>query len=378
MKQRVAEHGAASLIVVIFSVLLLMTVSLGFMRLVVTDQERTTDDELSRGAYDAAIAGVEDGKRVLQACLANGDTRACNAITSNECNTVQRARILSASHRDSDKGQILLQNSTGVNGGFDQAYTCVKVERDAADLEGTLNSDTSQVKMLQTTGAFTQLDISWFVRPPLGTDVELSLAPPTPLPAQNAWSSTATRVRPPILRVQLMQYRDGNFNLEDFDTDGGGHVLYLYPSNVGASVAAPLSFGSDVRRTGTGNLLQPVRCSTATTERYLCSVRVNVPAPVGGSAAERRAYLRITSIYGGTDYNIRAVGTQFHDVSPIIDSTGRAADVFRRVRARVELTSVLDTALYPRATVDITNNFCKDFSISANNYVAGTCRSNLP
>lgn len=83
---RQIEQGAAALIVVIFSVLLLITVSLGFMRLVATDQQRTINDELARGAYDAAIAGVEDGKRVLQACMSSRSAAACTAIADNRCN----------------------------------------------------------------------------------------------------------------------------------------------------------------------------------------------------------------------------------------------------------------------------------------------------
>jgi Tfp pilus assembly protein PilX len=55
------EYGATALLVVTFSILILTTISIGFMRLVVQDQNRTNNDELSRGAYGAALAGVEDG-----------------------------------------------------------------------------------------------------------------------------------------------------------------------------------------------------------------------------------------------------------------------------------------------------------------------------
>ena len=54
---RYHERGATAIVIVIFSVLLLLTVTVGFMRLVVQDQNRSTDSELSRGAYDSALAG---------------------------------------------------------------------------------------------------------------------------------------------------------------------------------------------------------------------------------------------------------------------------------------------------------------------------------
>ena len=52
------------------------------------------------------------------------------------------------------------------------------------------------------------------------------------------------------------------------------------------------------------------------------------------------------------------------DIQPSIDSTGRAGDVFRRVDARVDMTGAISNA-YPRATIDVTEKLCKDFSIGA-------------
>ena len=62
-------------------------------------------------------------------------------------------------------------------------------------------------------------------------------------------------------------------------------------------------------------------------------------------------------------------------VQPKIDSTGRAADVFRRVEASVELTDPNDVMLYPRATVDTTGSFCKSFVVTdnLNDYEDGSC-----
>ena len=63
----------------------------------------------------------------------------------------------------------------------------------------------------------------------------------------------------------------------------------------------------------------------------------------------------------------------FSAVQPAIDSTGRANDLFRRVRSRVEL----DGSSIPAAesAVDISGSLCKTFLITDNpdDYVAGTC-----
>lgn len=354
------ERGAAALIVVVFSILLLVTVSVGFMRLVVQDQKRTNADELSRGAYDSAIAGVEDGKRVLQACIAHGNTTACDAINDNQCNTVQASRILSASEIP---GEVEIRNSSGSDGGYSQAYTCVKIQRITDDYEGPLAQDVSQVLPLQTTSPFTEIVLSWFLNP--GPSVSVNLGAGGTLPQSTAWSPTGT-VRPPIIRAQLIQFNRNSFQLEDFDQNGNGHTLYLYPSTAGADDSVGVNFVTDSRRTAsTDGLLKPVRCNAAIAARYVCSVRLTLPLPVGAtSASERQAYIRLTSLYGDTTVQVAPVATQLQDVAPAIDSTGRAADVFRRIRARVQLVSPLETQLTPRATVDITKNFCKNLSVS--------------
>lgn len=371
------EMGATALIVVVFSVLVLLTISVGFMRLVVQDQQRTNDDELSRGAYDSAMAGVEDGKRVLQACITNNSQSACEAIRKAECNTVHASQILSATDSEANKSEVVIQNSSGTTGGYEQAYTCVKIDRTTADYQGSLVADTSQVIPLETTGEFNEVIVSWFKPELAGAAIELGAGGSTPLPASSKWASSG-KVKPPMIRAQLIQYNGQGFTMNEFDQSGGGNTLYLYPATIGASQILPANFVTDGRQPGGNDDLRSVQCNTIATP-YICSVRISLPNPVNSSSsADRRAYLRLTSLYGKTDYSVEAVGTQFNDVEPAVDATGRASNVFRRVRARVQLVSPLDGDLYPRATVDLTHNFCKDFGVSTNQFVGGTCNFNLP
>lgn len=372
--RHVKERGATALLVVVFSVLLLMTISVSFMRLVVQDQQRTNDDELSRGAYDSALAGVEDGKRVLQSCIGNDDAAACSAIASNQCNTVHAAKILSSSDSSADTSEVMIQSSLGTTGGYDQAYTCVKVNRNTSDYQGSLSRDSSTVVPLQTTDGFTQVTISWFKDPGTGTLYNANAGPTPSLPTFANWAPGG-KVRPPIMRVQLIQFNSQDFSLSDFDQNSGSATLYLYPSLTGSTTA---DFSLDARQSKANKLLTPIKCSGTL---YVCSATLTLPLPVGLPAAQiaqRQAYLRLTSLYGGSDFTVQPVGTQFRDIEPAIDSTGRASNVYRRVRARVQLVSPAQTQLFPRATVDITHNFCKDFGVSDTQYIAGTCAYSLP
>ena len=61
------QSGLVSIIVVMFTAILLMVVSTGFIRIMVQEESRASNNNLSRTAYESAVAGVEDGKRAIMA-----------------------------------------------------------------------------------------------------------------------------------------------------------------------------------------------------------------------------------------------------------------------------------------------------------------------
>lgn len=372
------EKGATALIIVMFSVLLFVTITVGFMKLMSDEQVRTNDNELSQGAYDSALAGVEDGKRVLAACD-QGNTAACDAITADTCTTVSDAQFASAQAN----GEVYLKTTSGANGtDFEQAYTCIKISRSTPSYESKVAADSSAVVPLRVASGDTydEVEVYWFTEVNGGTSSPLLFSTLTAeLPTLAAWS-TAAGQQPPILRAQLIQMNSNGFNTGDFDISGGGNTLYLYPKkNVGTQTT---SFAIDGRRTGT---LDPtlIKCDTGYSlfSGYACKATITLPDPIGGAAADRMAYLRLTSLYNGAEFKVVLKDStsgsvvNFYNVQPSIDSTGRAADVFRRVEARVEKADPNEALLYPRSTVDITGNFCKTITVStsASDYSAGPC-----
>ena len=56
------RKGATSFYIVAFSTLILLIVATSFAAIIISEIERTSNDDLSQSAYDSALAGVEDAK----------------------------------------------------------------------------------------------------------------------------------------------------------------------------------------------------------------------------------------------------------------------------------------------------------------------------
>jgi Tfp pilus assembly protein PilX len=374
------ERGAVSLFVVIFAALLMTVVTVGFVQLMVKDQQQATSSDLSQSAYDSAQAGVEDAKRLLlldQACRNGTAAPTVNCATiatalavapgssETSCDTLARAGIVG---EDNDE-TIIQQSDTDNASKLDQAYTCVKVGINTDDYKGQIALNGSDIIPITGVSNFNSVEISWFSRedisatttsptigfPTTGADVSLP-------PVGSRWQFNY----PSLLRAQLIQTGD-SFQLDDFDDSAAGNrsnanTLFLYPSATGL---VNKSFALDARRSPS-NAPQQVRCNTSFVDgEYACTVTITLPNPRDGDVANRNAYLHLGALYNGAHFSLRLKNgnnyVQFNGVQPQIDSTGRANDMFRRISARVELKGDFT---YPEAAIDMQGNLCKNFTIT--------------
>lgn len=377
--KRVKQQGAVSLFVVIFATLLITIVTVSFIQLMLRDQQQSTSSDLAQSAYDSAQAGVEDAKRLLildQSCR-NGTaapTINCAAIAAaltptpgdsqTSCNTLAAAGIVGETN-----GETIIQQSSGDSASqLNQAYTCVKVGVNTDDYKGNADVNQSDIIPLRGVGTFTSIELSWFSREDVSSEGEDDIEFPTTgsdssLPPEGSeWPDN----NPPLLRTQLMQM-GGSFKLTDFDDSqpdnkSNANTLFLYPSATGLTTK---DFALDARRSPS-NSQQKVQCNDSFLDgEYACTVTITLPNPIDGNTANRNAYLRLTSLYNGAHYSIKLKNgnetVRFNGVQPLVDSTGRANDVFRRVEARVEL---IGDFTYPEAALDMQGNLCKNFAIT--------------
>lgn len=382
------ERGGVSIFIVVFTALLVAVVSTSFTQVMLRNQRQANNNDLSQSAYDSALAGVEDAKRALVRL------KQCNlaADTSSECNKLRNAL---ADNKKScrmleDAGVVTFDDQKEVPVGdasMNQAYTCVITQVATPSYEGKLEKDESVLIPLDATGAayVSTVKLSWFTEKdrPNGVD-ELPQPATIPttfptLPASAAWNPTS----PPIMRSQLIQYKAGSIDLEEFDKAGtpNASTLFLYPSIGGGNQ----DFSSDGRRAeDSRNRPADVECTDAPDERYACSTQLTLPYPEGcnDDSCVKRAFLQLTSLYNKANYKVELCGDagcspanvlDFDNVQPRVDSTGRASDLFRRVEARVALDSYPEP--YPGAALQVSGDLCKNFFVTGNakDYDPGDC-----
>ena len=389
MTGRKNEAGAVSLFSVIFAMLLMSVVTVSFVRLMANDQNQATSNDLAQSAYDSAQAGIEDAKRALvwyqEQCRTNSASCStwASRITTDECNEALRVTGVVrstdiAGGSGAGTGEVLVQQSlSGQDDELDQAYTCVTIDLDTPYYVGSLTSGESALIPLRATSGFSEVVIEWFSNDDLSSPSAEVKAPSVtagrPLLAQENWELD----RPALLRTQFMQV-GGGFTLDGFDyMNGAGesnaNTLFLYPTSNGNTTATLVDRDIRMAQNGSSYPAEPgytpyqTRCETSIVAGgYACRMRVTLPNAIGGGRED--AYVRLTAFYAATHYRVSFSDptVQFSGVQPEIDSTGRVNDVFRRVKASVNL---FDTSFpYPEGAVDVNGSFCKNFGVTDTTY----------
>jgi hypothetical protein len=379
MGKYVRQSGAVSLFAVIFGAMLLTIVTIGFMRLMLMDQRQASDNDLSQSAYDAALAGIEDAKRVVRAAQ-TGNMQAAGVLSGPiNCNMIAASGVAGGSA----SGETVIQTGSGAGKKFDQAYTCVKIAMQSQDFIYKAIEDKSQLISLRAVSSFNKIIIEWYRRDDesnlnAANAVNTEISTTGELPTKDKWNSNT----PPLVRAQVIS-PGSTFNLATLDTTGVTSFLrpnVLRSDVVSQSGTVVSGKSSDRPRATDGNEhnngTNIISCSKTFrfSGEYSCKAVIDVDEVPAGSES---VFLRLVSIYKGGSIKVslqKSDGTtvNFDGVQPIVDSTGRASNLFRRVEARLQIG---DDFAYPDNAVELKNSLCKDFSISGSGAAAvGRCK----
>lgn len=368
------EKGAVSIFLVIFFALLIGVITMSFVGVVIRDANQSTNNDLSRSAYDSAEAGVEDAKRAIAeyAGAKNGvNAGSLTRIASYFANNCTAFTNFAKDHGVTPAGNDVPVQESGTNG-FDQFYTCVQVSLDTPDYvntESPYQSDVIPIDTVNKGGAQqtpTTIELDWFNHTDAATadgtafstrptcSVNAASGSSCDLPQEKSWDPKGVTTTPSLMRVELISYGSGP--ITDTALQNNTKTLFLYPTATGAPI---VNFNQDVTpaKSNSGAPLIPVKCGG--TAEYACSIQLDL-----GSSASPNMFLRVTPVYKKSTFRLSFTDPNllFNGVQPLVDSTGRANDLFRRVQARVRMENQI---AYPEYAIDSDNSFCKDFSVGS-------------
>lgn len=366
------QSGMVSILTLLFFMIFVSIIVVGFIRLMSYEQRQATDNDLSASALAAAQGGIEDGKRILLYCATaqpsgGKDTPECRHMLNSQNN----CRALS------DGGGVAnmatLRNALSINmqdndyvvgdtsGKFEQYYTCMTINDRTDELVKRLNRNNSSIIPLRFAdpGDAKSLTIVW-----KSDDGAYGVtAPTTNLPPYSQWKANSTTAKPPVLRVQLIPYTSP-INLDE--TQANMRTAFIIPSQQPQSSVNIMSLdqrgGAGQVRSNPSTPLVYANCTTSAGTGYTCRQKID-----GLDAPNQSYYLKVTVLYGDstimnlTAQNASGGTVQFNGVQPEIDVTARANDVYRRIKARVSYG--MPTVATPEYAVEA-NDICKNMSIS--------------
>ncbi len=309
------QQGFASLVIAMVIILVLSLITLGFAQLMRQEQRSALDRHLSSQAYYAAEAGINDAAKAINDGYA--DTKAdCDPLPT------PGTPDATSSLTNSDVGNA-------------SSYTCLLIDPAPFTLDyGAIDFDQSNSMLISGADptdpaipvAINDLVISW----------QDSGAGNTFIPAGggnvfypiNSWPASTT-----VLKIGLTPLNSVSITRENLIART--YTAFLYPkSGSAATNLATWPSSTYVGNTGVDSgVIVDGKCNTASKPRF-CNVRIT-----GLDKVDYLLNLR-SMAYGKSRVTIEAYGVsgtriRIKNAQTLVDSTGKAADVLRRVQVRI-------------------------------------------
>lgn len=373
--KRMKQRGAASLFIVIFTALLVTVVTVGFTQVMIRNQQQSQAADLSQSAYDAALAGVEDAKRILIYYAANCENTAtpasdcaqvASAMDDKNCDTTLTSGLVSAP-KSGTESEVQVNDPE-----LNQSYTCVKIERFSNSYPGIITTaNPSIVLPISPHGAnATTLRVSWFTSDdvtPKGSPIDTTnfLGVGVPLPRTTGWSS----YRPLIIRSQYIPANAANDSL-----DTAAQTVFGYPKRAGGIG------NTDTPRRSSGFRISSAMCDTNFLNTLgACHIDIALSPAINDG---QTGFVQLSAVYLASQLHVNAQllgpGGSILPLNgiPTVDATGRTAERFRRVVAQVKVgAGISSDCPQPRAALDVTGNICKTMFLTdtLSDYSSGGC-----
>lgn len=326
---RTNQSGLVSIMVTMILMIVMSLIVIGFAQISRRNQREVLDRQLSTQAFYAAESAVNDIRHLI---LTNGTPPA-----KTDC---------------ANTGAFYSGLQPNVNSANNVAYTCVLVNPNPTQLQfNNVDNTSSTVIKIQPLDASAPIKTLSLTYQP-----NASVASPVaacPASASNAFVPPANwKCGYGVLRVDLAS------------TDGALDATTL-ANNTMTTFAVPLSGAP-----GTTVNYVPGSANPKSLTAVSCNA-TNCKLNIDNMQGHLSYYLRMSSLYmgvpmqiNGTDINGNAV--KFVGAQIVIDSTGKAQDVLRRIQTYVSATGRSDRNQNPDNAVSSFGPLCKRFSATGN------------
>lgn len=321
-------------------------------------------------------------------------------------------------------GEVVISDMTTDGGAVtEQAYTCVIMNTVLSDYKSSLSSNNQtrviKVKMDQNGNAndIEKIRLNWYST---DNDTEPIFSNYRRLEGDDKWRvvfdtldssvSSVAAAAPPTLELQIVQTAS-SFTLDQLMSSSDGNstdraTLYFVPTDQTVPSGENDTFVS-IHNNGTNyvgaglvaNTNNPAvlnkpfltRCVYDKINEFACSVDIELPAPLGlgGNRNNDTFMLMLGLPYGqpDTDFSLEFIckGTSpcpkvdregvsesiaFLDMQVLVDSTGRANDLYRRVETRLDLSG--SATPYPYYALQLFGDDNDDSSLVKTLYTNGS------
>lgn len=423
------KKGVASLYTVIFATVLFGVITVSFISITLSETSQSSNDDLSRSAYDSAMAGVEDAKTAVNRyynCLSsNSNADACaqydvfSSASVNDCTNgfplASTLYGLGAEDLKAYGGVPIRESSTDTEFASNQFYTCVLIKDITPDYRGTLTSDTRTkvipMSVSRTTESGNDLSkvskirFEWFSELNQGSNTVFNLRADSTLPGRD----NAT-VPPTVQLTFIKTHRteaavNGNaYNISssafDESMDNASDYSYIDSSMLLLPADGSLAESNEEIKAvvENGNILtidkaklvqagnaskvepnKPFLITCAKGREFACVAELEVEGIIKKGD---NAFLVVSLPYADayTDFAVTLLdnaGNQidFEGAQISVDSTGKTDQLVRRVEVRLDPADIF----FPYPQYAIEANGSDDDSIRKNFWITANCWStNIP
>ncbi|HLB66387.1 MAG TPA: pilus assembly PilX N-terminal domain-containing protein [Candidatus Saccharimonadales bacterium] len=326
------QAGIASILVTMILMIVISLVTIGFAKLVRREQRQSLDTQLSTQAFYAAETGINDAIDAIKNQNYQNEKTDCGPESSGPLSGTSN----------------ILDAAKSVE------YSCLLIDPSPTSLDyDNISTDKSTViPIIPQSGSINKITLSWQDTTG-GTNVNCTYTPGQ-FPPANSWPADCDAG---MLRIDLVPLGSG---LTRSNLVGNTLTAFLQPYNSGS--VGTVTF---VTPTNQGDIVG-TKCDTGNTPK-LCSVTIQGPL---GAALGQNFYLRVRSIYKPNSLNVIATDNgndqlELTGVQAVIDSTGKASDVLRRIVAKIPLNNLSDGDV-PEFAIMSGESICKRMSVTPN------------